>query len=47
MLAALLVAVGIAVGVAALAAYAASSGDNATSSGDRVKVIIAGTNDGV
>ena len=46
-LAALLVALGIAVGVAALAAFAASSGDNATSSGDRVKVIIAGTNDGV
>ncbi len=44
-LVALLVALGIALGVAALAAFAASSGDNATSSGDRVKVIIAGTND--
>ena len=44
-LAALVVALAIALGVAALAAFAASSGDNATSAADRVKVIIAGTND--
>jgi hypothetical protein len=41
----LLVAVGVALGVALLASCGTSSGDNAASSGDRVKVVIAGTND--